>query len=323
MTIKKLITDKKLSTSYPQPVDNSYNENLEAVLDLIFGPKQDIGKAKAIFFSELDRANVQGEIYDLANTLFNAVSTYLGNHSCESKDLSDKDKQLLKDLDNVGNAVKIEPVKDDVKSRLIRILSSNIKEGKILGMFSTEDCLYVCKHWDEAKTIPGFVKFTEDGLEPVVKDDESNFSTAYAIVVDAEDLPKQFVEDMDPIKALEQLFTSSKITKTENDELINNVFATDGSLIDVVIDWPSGTVSIDNTDEMFSYIDFGGIASCLSNIAYDKESDKWPAGSFKFMGYRYANSNTISYPVSISELCDFGSKKPISLVFKFTKDPRA
>ena len=306
MTIKKLITDKKLSTSYPQPVDNSYNENLEAVLDLIFGPNQNIAKAKAIFFSELDRANVQGEIYDLANTIFNAVSTYLGNHPCESKELSDKDKQLLKDLDNVGNAVKLEPVKEDVQSRLTRILSSNIEEGKILGMFPTEDCLYVCKHWDEAKTIPGFVKFTEDGLEPVVKDDESNFSTAYAIVVDAEDLPKQFVEDMDPIKALEQLFTSSKITKTENDEFINNVFATDGKLI-----------------ELFSYIDFGGIATCLSNIAYDKESDKWPAGSFKFMGYRYADSDTVRYPVSVSELCDFGSKKPISLVFKFTKDPRA
>ena len=120
MTIKKLITDKKLSTSYPQPVDNSYNENLEAVMDLIFGPKQDIDKAKAIFFSELDRANVQGEIYDLANTIFNAVNAYLGNHSCESKDLSDKDKKLLKDLDNVGNAVKLEPVKEDVKSRLTR-----------------------------------------------------------------------------------------------------------------------------------------------------------------------------------------------------------
>ena len=272
MTIKKLITDKKLSTSYPQPGDNSYNENLEAVMDLIFGPKQDIGKAKAIFFSELDRANVQGEIYDLANTIFNAVNAYLGNHSCESKDLSDKDKKLLADLDNVGNAVKIEPVNEDVKSRLTRILSGNIKEGKILGMFPVADCIYVSTHWDEVKAIPGFVKFTEDGLEPLVKDDEANLSAAYAIVVDAEDIPQQFLDDMGgPEEAFRQLFPNSQITRTEDDELINNVFATDGKLIDVVIDWPSGTVFIDNTNEMFSYIDFGGIATCLSNIAYDKE----------------------------------------------------
>lgn len=353
MTIKKMITDKKLSTSYPQPKDNHSTGNLDDVLDLVFGPEQDIAKAKSLLFSMLDRMKAKKETYKLTDAVFNVIDTYLQKRKNRDTDLSNKDKQLLRDLDRAGNrveieppnngkieppnSVKIEPLKDDKVGRLRALLYNNVLEGKILGRFPVKDCIYLLDHWSEFAALPHFLKFTEDGFKTVGKDEEPCFSTAYAIFDGLKEPPERFKEYVDMLNnnipdnfkgslsclmanldKSRSLSSNSNFSVFEVDNIIDEVFAEEGHPIDIMINWPSGLVSILNTKEIFSYIDLGGITTCLNNIAYNSSrNNNCPFGYFRFMGYRYSDSDTTRYPVSISELCDYGSNKPLSLVFKF------